>query len=276
MLPLRWRSNGPVSLVCSRAARVKMCRMRVHKVWLEAMIPAIIVGALLGLVPSALASPPLPPPASSSMFATAARQAPQLGRPWGPSQAGYGKVRPSHIFNGGDPTGDVEHVHWTGWGGSQAIGEGDAEYDWPGTSVASNSATSGARVVAFHLGTCRGHPSYNAIEWYFPKYGEAFNPNEYINICTGKYVGDNSPETECSDVQLSDEAGLATEVKAIHMTCAAASTIIAETNTTQFGTGEGRFVQAGFRCGTEGAVGLPNELFACQLGEQEFLYWVGT
>jgi hypothetical protein len=210
------------------------------------------------------------------VLATTARQAPRLGRPWGPYQIGYGKVRPTWIFNGGDPTGEVEHIHWTGWGSSEAIGEGDAEYVWPGTSVAANSTTSGARVVAFHLGTCRGHPSYNAVEWYFPKYGQTFNPGDYINICSGRYIGDTPPETECADVSLADGAGMATEVKAIHMSCAAASAIIAETNTTQFGAGEGRFVQAGFRCGTEGSVGLPNSLFDCQMGGQEFLFWAET
>jgi hypothetical protein len=77
------------------------------------------------------------------------RQPPRLGRPWGPYQIGYGTVRPTRIFNGGDPTGEVTHIHWADWGSSQAIGEGDAEYVWPGTSVASNGDTSGARVVAF-------------------------------------------------------------------------------------------------------------------------------
>ncbi len=210
---------------------------------------------------------------SESVSATAARQVPRLGRPWGPDQVGYGAARPTHIFNGGDPTGEVRHIHWTGWGSRQAIGEGTAEYVWPGTSVAGNGDTSGARVVAFHLGTCRGQPSYNAIEWFFPKYGQSFNPHSYINICTGKYVGYNPPETECPDVQLAD-GGMATEVKVVDMTCQAASTIIAETNTTKFGTGEGRFLQAGFRCGTDGTSGgQPNELFDCQMGEREFLFW---
>ncbi len=221
--------------------------------------------------------PPLPPPPSESAFATAARHAPRLGKRWGPDQAGYGTVRPAHIFNGGDPTGNVQHVHWTGWGAGQAIGQGVAEYVWPGTSVASNAPTSGARVVAFHLGSCRGHRSYNAIEWYFPKYGQTFNPNSYINICTGNYVGATPPETECPNVQLAGESGTATEIKAIHMTCTATSTIITETNTTQFGSGEARFTQAGFRCGTEGTIaGLPTALFACQMGEQEFLYSVAA
>jgi hypothetical protein len=230
---------------------------------------------LIGGALSALALSP--GGAAAGDVAVAARQAPRLGRPWAPDQSGYGKVRPAHIFNGGDPTGIVEHIHWTGWGSSRAIGEGDGEYVWPGTSVAGNPLTSGARVVAFHLGTCRGHPSYNAIEWYFPKYGQTFNPHTYINICAGKYVGAAPPETECPDVALANRAGMATEVKAIHITCAAASTIIAETNTTQFGTGEGRFTQAGFRCGTEGTGGgLPNALFDCQMGDQEFLYWAAA
>jgi hypothetical protein len=244
----------------------------------EVSISRGVAGLMLlvcGLVP-AVASASRPPNAQErteivGRALAASRQPPRLGRPWRPYQIGYGTVRPTHIFNGGDPTGEMTHIHWTGWGSSQAIGEGDAEYVWPGTSVASNGDTPGARVVAFHLGACRGHLSYNAIEWYFPKYGQSFSPHAYINICTGKYVGYVPRETECPDVQLAD--GVATEVKTIDMTCSAASTIIAETNTTQFGTGEGRFIQDGFRCGTEGTgSGLPNALFDCQMGEQEFLF----
>jgi hypothetical protein len=29
---------------------------------------------------------------------------------------------------------------------------------------------------------------YEAIEWYFPRQGETFNPNQYENICRGTYV----------------------------------------------------------------------------------------
>jgi len=228
-----------------------------------ALASLAVIGALLAVPPSASALP---------SHSAVTGQTPRLGRPWGPYQIGYGTVRPTHIFNGGDPTGEVQHIHWTGWGSSQAIGEGDAEYVWPGTSVASNRDTSGARVVAFHLGTCRGQRSYNAIEWYFPKYGQTFNPHSYINICTGNYLGDNPPETECPDALLADGA-TATEVKAIHMTCAVASTIIAQTSSAHFGGGEQRFMQSGFRCGTEGTVGgLPSAIFDCQKGEQEFLF----
>jgi len=57
----------------------------------------------------------------------AAKPAPRLGRKWGPSQSGYGQVRPSKVFNGGDPTGLVERIHWSGWGRSRATGRGRAE-----------------------------------------------------------------------------------------------------------------------------------------------------
>jgi hypothetical protein len=31
-------------------------------------------------------------------------------------------VEPSTIFNGGDPSGSVTKIHWTGWGNPTAIG----------------------------------------------------------------------------------------------------------------------------------------------------------
>ncbi len=41
-----------------------------------------------------------------------------------PSGYGFGTVRPGAIFNGGDPSGLVTHIHWSSWGGSVATGHG--------------------------------------------------------------------------------------------------------------------------------------------------------
>jgi hypothetical protein len=30
---------------------------------------------------------------------------------------------------------------------------------------------------------------YQAIEWFFPQFGESFDSARYIDICTGEYVG---------------------------------------------------------------------------------------
>jgi hypothetical protein len=125
--------------------------------------------------------PPTPPPAA----------APTLGQPAGDfahGSSGFGQVKPAKIFNGGDPTGLVTNVVWSSWGGAQATATGSSEYVGPNQSVAQGTQET-ATVVAFNLGTCDGKLMYQAVEWYFPQHGQAFNPNQYENICTGTYVG---------------------------------------------------------------------------------------
>jgi len=112
---------------------------------------------------------------------------PTLGRRWAPFQRGIGQVRPSSIFFGGDPTGEFDHVHWQSWGGSRAVGTGVGFYEPPGKIVADSVPARGT-VIAFHLGNCGTH-AYQAIEWFFPKYGGTFDASHYINICTGDPVG---------------------------------------------------------------------------------------
>jgi len=29
---------------------------------------------------------------------------------------------------------------------------------------------------------------YKAVEWYFPRHGQAFDPGRYENVCAGRYV----------------------------------------------------------------------------------------
>jgi hypothetical protein len=100
---------------------------------------------------------------------------------------GFGQVKPVEIFNGGDPTGLVTHVAWTSWGGAQAVATGVSDYVGPGQSVADGTEET-ATVVAFDLGTCDGKLMYQAVEWYFPQHGQAFDAAQYENICTGTYV----------------------------------------------------------------------------------------
>jgi hypothetical protein len=113
-------------------------------------------------------------------------QVPILAGSRDPAQRGYGHVKPSKIFNGGDPTGLIYDIKWKTWGGAQAIGTGTAEYVGPHEDVAEGTQMS-ARVVLFQLGRCRHRRAYDAIEWYFPELGEHFKPHQYINACTGTY-----------------------------------------------------------------------------------------
>jgi hypothetical protein len=204
--------------------------------------------------------------------AAPATTSPVLGHSWAPFQTGYGKARPITVYNGGDPTGLVRKIRWSDWGGGMSVGSGISTYVWPGTVTASNRPTAGARIVAFHLATCHGTPSYNAVEWYFPKYDETFDPNRYINACTGAYVGFSPHTNHCPDVLLAKNRRKATRVQVIQMTCASARRLIAAAPAARYVKSGGRFMQSGFRCGSSGPMGFSSTLFDCQFGQREFLY----
>jgi hypothetical protein len=135
------------------------------------------------------ASTPTPTPSAQAPGGGSAGPVPTLGQPAGVfvQGKGFGQVKPSEIFNGGDPTGLVTHVAWSSWGGAQATATGTSVYVGPNQSVADGTEET-ATVVAFDLGTCEGKLMYRAVEWYFPQHGQAFNPDAYENICTGSYV----------------------------------------------------------------------------------------
>lgn len=140
--------------------------------------------SLSGIRSPGLAS--LPSVLSYCCAVSLSAEVPLLGVPWGVGQKGYGQPHPSTIFNGGDPTGLVNNIRWQSWGGQTAVGEGTALYT-PGIVADGHDAS--ARVVAFDLGMCNGYRAYTAIEWYFPQHGQSFDPSSYIDICTGRYVG---------------------------------------------------------------------------------------
>jgi hypothetical protein len=66
--------------------------------------------------------------------------------------AGFGHARPSTIFQGGDPTGLVCHIHWLSWGGPLAVGTGIGWYVNSHESVAEGQAAP-VVVVLYRLGT---------------------------------------------------------------------------------------------------------------------------
>ncbi len=79
--------------------------------------------------------------------------------------AGFGQVKPTRIFNGGDPTGLVTRVVWKSWGGARALATGESDYVAPTQSVATGTEEP-VTVVAFDLGSCDGKLMYRAVEWY--------------------------------------------------------------------------------------------------------------
>ena len=144
-------------------------------------------------VSRAAAAPSTPAPNATARASTASAgpsaAVPTLGQPAGvfAHGQGFGQVKPSRIFNGGDPTGLVTQVVWTSWGGAQAVATGISDYVGPGQTVAGGKEEPAA-VVAFKLGICDGRLMYQAVEWYFPQHKQAFDPGRYEDICTGTYV----------------------------------------------------------------------------------------
>lgn len=177
-------------------------------------------------------------------------QLPRLGST-STNLSGFAQVRPSKVWLGGDSTSAVLNIHWSNWGGLEAVGSGESVWVWPGTCTGCNPE-SRARVVAFHLGVCNGHPSYNALEWYFPQYNDKFSPTRFINTCTHADVGyeSYSPSPQCPAAPLAG-GGVATAMTAEHMSCAQADRIILRLPAGPFPK-ERRFTLGGFRCGTQG------------------------
>ena len=207
--------------------------------------------------------------AASANAARQGSQTPRLGVASHDLQ-GYGQARPTLISDDGDGTSEVLHIHWTDWGASKAVGTGKAVWVWPGSCTGCNGLTS-APVVAFNLGRCHGHRSYNALEWYFPQYEESFEPHQYYDTCSHSEVGVSNAYSpvSCPDTSLAGE-GTATEVSAENMSCEAASQLIAELPAGPFAH-ERRFEQSGFRCGTEGSYSGPDEM-DCAQGKRWVVY----
>jgi hypothetical protein len=129
------------------------------------------------------------PAQHAAAAASAQRAAPTLGLMTGlftHGAVGFGQVRPKEVYNGGDPTGMVTSITWSGWGNAQATGSGRSLWVGPNQPVAAGTEES-ARIVAFDLGTCNGHYMYAAVEWYFPQHKQTFDPNQFEDVCVGAY-----------------------------------------------------------------------------------------
>jgi hypothetical protein len=68
---------------------------------------------------------------------------------------GWGNQHPSEIFNGGDPSGLVTHIHWSSWGGRTASGHGLNAIFKPTGGYYSELVT--IQLHAYHKGRCTAH-----------------------------------------------------------------------------------------------------------------------
>jgi hypothetical protein len=101
----------------------------------------------------------------SLVFATAAAASVYFEGAIGPPQAHL--VRPRTVYLSADGTLEVEHVHWTRWGGHVAKGIGLAYYH--GCSPSCAQAPGHRRWVTVELSNvriCSGQAYYNKVKLY--------------------------------------------------------------------------------------------------------------
>jgi len=86
--------------------------------------------------------------------ATVAQRAPVLGAKSfaGQNGVGWGTYKPREIYNGGDPSGMVTDIDWTGWGTADAVGYGKTSIFKPGGGYFPGLARAELRATA--LGHC--------------------------------------------------------------------------------------------------------------------------
>jgi hypothetical protein len=212
--------------------------------------------------------------ARGSLSAKRGATQPRLGMAYAHTE-GFGQAHPVAISLGGDGTGVVLHIHWTHWGSPEATGTGEAVWVWPGTCDGCNGL-SHARVVAFHLGACDGLPSYNALEWYFPEYGDTFSKTRFLDLCTG--VSEGAPQwigapsslpPQCPAARLADD-GVATEMSAEGISCKRASSFVDHLPRGPYKSAR-RFIVGSFRCGTQGAFSGP-AVVQCERGYESITF----
>lgn len=84
-----------------------------------------------------------------------------------PYGAGFGHAEPEAIFNGGDPSGEVSKIHWTGWGNPTAIGHGLNAIFKPHGGYYRKRAR--VELRATDLGHCGKQVAYTRLEVRIPK-----------------------------------------------------------------------------------------------------------
>lgn len=85
-----------------------------------------------------------------------------------PYGKGFGTAEPTEIFNGGDPSGSVTHIKWSGWGNPTAIGHGLNPIFKPHGGYYRKPARIELR--ATELATCGKQAAYTKLEARVPKH----------------------------------------------------------------------------------------------------------
>jgi hypothetical protein len=115
---------------------------------------------------------------------------------------GFGHVRPAQIAFAGDGTSYINHVRWSSWGGSRAVGHGVANWAFPGWDDGSATPVK-AEVVAYGLGSRDRQRAYQHVTWFWPPRGDHFTPSLFRTSGPEKFPPYHQPRIQhCAAVQI--------------------------------------------------------------------------
>jgi hypothetical protein len=106
--------------------------------------------------------------AMTSALASASAGVVLGGKAFAPNGEGWGIEHPSQIFNGGDPSGLITHVHWNSWGGPVAFGWGRNPIFKPGGGYYRHPVAIKLRANA--IGRCEGRRAYTRLSVRVPSH----------------------------------------------------------------------------------------------------------
>ncbi len=143
-----------------------------------------------------------------------------------PQGAGFGTAHPGRIFNGGDPSGMVSSIRWTGWGGGVAHGRGLNPIFLPQGGYFAHRA----RVLlrAHRVGRCGSGPAYRELDIRLPQWpGGPLGPwwrwAAAKTICTAGEIDASNPPGYCGRVGSRDYTpGTVFSVVAYRLSCGTA------------------------------------------------------
>jgi hypothetical protein len=146
-------------------------------------VGVLVLATRAGLAGCAGRAAPAPAP-STTPTARAAEPEPVLAAPIGRASVGLGTARPRAVSGGGDPTGAIDSITWTSWGGPTARGRGVGCYVPKGSPIAA-CVRRPVEVLATRLGTCGGRRAYEDLAWWFPTERQTFDPSAdfYLRGC---------------------------------------------------------------------------------------------
>jgi hypothetical protein len=146
----------------------------------------IVVAVLAGVTLTCTATP------VGAETAATSSAPPVLGVPhsFGTHSSGWGRVRPDHLYNGGDGSGDITLIKWSSWGGATARGHGKNSIFKQTGGYYRTPVT--IRLRATDLGVCAstGQSAYRHLLYSEPsRPGGAFGPwriwtSYHRNLCT--------------------------------------------------------------------------------------------